>query len=239
MTWSNRLLLAAVIAGLAVCGPAALSQTREIQDQVQAELLAKKQSSGNLRQIAIAMHNYHSVFRQLPTAAFYDKNGKATLSWRVILLPFLEQNELYKQFNFEEPWDSEHNKKLLDKMPDVYRSPKTKGPQSTTYYQVITGAGTVFEGRNKIRFVDITDGTSNTILAVEAGEAVPWTKPADVGYDAKKPLPKFGGLFKDGFHILWCDGSVRFARRKFDQQTFRDAITRAGGEVLQMEKLMR
>ena len=79
---------------------------------------------------------------------------------------------------------------------------------------------------------DITDGTSNTIAIVEAREAVPWTKPVDLSYDDKKPLPKLGGLFDDGFHAVIADGSVRFFTPKLTERTLRSAITRDGGEVL-------
>jgi hypothetical protein len=144
---------------------------------------------------------------------------------------------LYRQFKLDEPWDSEHNKKLLAKMPAVYQSPAAKGQTDKTYYQVLTGPDTVFSGTQGTKIQTITDGTSNTILAVEAGEAVPWTKPADVAYDAKKPLPRFGGISKVGFNILMCDGATRLVRPGFNERIFRDAITPRGGEVADLNQL--
>src|SRR5262249_3028789 len=145
---------------------------------------------------------------------------------------------LYNEFRLDEPWDSPHNKKLLEKMPEVYApvTGKTKQPYST-YYQVFTGPGTVFDGKEKIRIPDILDGTSNTILLVEAGEAVPWTKPRDLPYDPRKDLPKLGGLFPDGFHIALCDGSVRWVTRRFNRAQFRLAITRADGQPVDLNRL--
>jgi uncharacterized protein (TIGR03067 family) len=198
-------------------------------------------SDNNLKQLALAMHNYHDVFKHLPQAAIMDKTGKPLLSWRVALLPYLGENELYKEFKLDEPWDSPHNKKLLAKMPKVYAPVrgKTKEPYST-YYQGFVGPGTVFEPGKKLRMVaDIPDGTSNTIFAVEAGEAVPWTRPADIPYDPKKPLPKLGGLFPDGFHIAVMDGSTRWVRRGFDERTFRLAITRNDGQPIDLNKLSK
>src|SRR5262249_22126086 len=131
--------------------------------------------------LVIATHEYHDLHGRLPAAALYDGAGKALLSWRVQVLPHLGHKELYQQFKRDEPWDSEHNKKLLASMPDVFAP--VFGPQQApghTFYQAFTGPGTIFEGRQGIRITDIFDGTSVTILLVEAGEAVPRTKPADL-----------------------------------------------------------
>jgi hypothetical protein len=237
MRWTSRMLLATLFA--AATGDAARCQTQEIQDKTQAELNALKRSANNLKQIGLAMHNHHDSYKRFPPAAIPDQNGKALLSWRVLILQYLGEKEakLFEQFKLDEPWDSAHNKKLLDQMPDVFMSPTAKGKTNKTYYQVITGPGTAFAGKEGLRITQITDGTSNTILAVEAGEAVPWTRPADVAYDPKKPLPKFGGVSKVGINVLWFDGSTSLLRRDFDVQTFRDAVTPSGGEVMQREKL--
>lgn len=101
----------------------------------------------NLRNLAIAMHNYNGTYNQLPLAALTGKNGKALLSWRVALLPFLEEQELYRQFKLDEPWNSPHNRKLLSKMPAVFAPPgvKTRRPYST-FYQVFVSAGSSASG---------------------------------------------------------------------------------------------
>jgi hypothetical protein len=196
----------------------------------------RKRSQNNLKQIGIAMHQYHDTFGTLPTAAIYGKDGKPLLSWRVAILPYIEQNQLYQQFKLDEPWDSEHNKKLLDKMPPIYAplGVKTKEP-NTTFYQAFVGPGAAFEGQRKLRLLDFLDGTSNTIMIAEAAEPVPWTKPADLAFDEKKPVPKLGGMSPDGFNVLFGDGYVRFLKKKTDEKTLRALITRAGGEVIDLE----
>src|SRR5207253_5726964 len=101
------------------------------------ESAGREELTNNLKQIAIAFHNYASAHRDhFPAAAIYSKDGKPLLSWRVALLPYLEQDNLYKQFKLDEPWDSEHNKKLIARMPKVFASspdPKLTAAGKTTF----------------------------------------------------------------------------------------------------------
>jgi hypothetical protein len=199
--------------------------------------LARLRSGGNLWQLAVAMHNYatdHNV--RFPPAAIRGQGDKPLLSWRVALLPYLGHEKLYKEFKLDEPWDSPHNRPLLAKMPKVYAPPggKTKEPH-TTCYQVLVGEDTIFSDKEGMAIARIPDGTSNTLLIVEAREAVPWTKPADLPFAADKPLPEFGGLLDDGlFSVVFADGSVRVIRRGMEEEfvrTLRALITYSGGEV--------
>jgi uncharacterized protein (TIGR03067 family) len=207
---------------------------------ITVELPAQRtRSANNLKQLALAMHNYHDANGALPARAVF-KNGKPLLSWRVAILPYIEEGQLYQQFKLDEPWDSDHNKKLLAKMPKIYEPVrgKTKEPHST-FYQVFTGPGTPFEGDKGLRLPEFKDGTSNTALIAVAGEGVPWTKPADLTYDPQKDLPKLGGHFPDGFWIAVADGSVRWIRRDFDVPTFRLLITHSDGKPVDWSKVER
>jgi hypothetical protein len=185
--------------------------------------------------MAVAMYNYSSANGSLPPPAVYDKQGRPLLSWRVLILSYIEQDDLFKQFRLDQPWDSPHNLNLLPKMPRTYApfdGRPTPEPYST-YYQVFVGKGAAFEGPRGTRLEeDFPDGTSNTFLIVEAGEAVPWTKPVDLPYDAKKPLPRLGGVFKKSFQAALADGSVRGVSRDTSKETIRAAITRNGGDEL-------
>ena len=146
-------------------------------------------------------------------------------------LPFLEQNALYHRFHLDEPWDSPHNKALLKEMPEVYAPVlPTDEPRVSTYYQVFTGPGALFEDERGPGLNDIKDGTSNTLMVVEAGTPVPWTKPEDIEYDKKKPLPKLGRQFDDGFFGAMADGSVRFFGNNIDKDFLRALITRTAAK---------
>jgi uncharacterized protein (TIGR03067 family) len=214
------------------------AEAKKIREKIE-QAAQRAVSSNNLKQIALALHSYHDTYKRLPGPAITSKDGKPLLSWRVAILPFVEEGTLYREFRLDEPWDSPHNKKLLNKMPKLYEPVrgKTKQPY-TSYYQAFTGPGTAFEPNMKLRIGgSFPDGTSLTIFVVEAGEPVPWTKPEDVPYDPKKDLPKLGGLFPDGFHIVMVDGSVLWVGRGFDERTFRGAITRNGREDINLDKL--
>jgi RNA polymerase sigma factor (sigma-70 family) len=206
------------------------------QKQAAADEAAEKnsrRSQENLKTLALAMHNYLSVNGQFPPAAVISSDGKSLLSWRVLLLPYLDQNDLYSQFKLDEPWDSPNNKKLLDKMPEVFSFAPEKGkPAQDTVYQVFTGPHTIFPSPKASKISDITDGTSNTILITEAAESVPWSKPADLSFDPKKPLPKLGGINKKGFRAAIGDGSVRFFKQSINEAALRKLITCDGGEVI-------
>jgi hypothetical protein len=196
-------------------------------------LAARRESFKNLKHVAFACHRY-AVANGIttPPAGLYDKDGRPLLSWRVLLLPYLGRKDLYKQFKLDEAWDGPNNKKLLAKMPRVYAAPAGKAKPHETFYQAFVGPGAGFEGKRGTRFDNIPDGTSNTMMFAEAARAVPWSKPEDLAYDPKKPLPKVGGLWKDGFFAAFFDGSVRFKSNKMKETTLRAYITRDGGEII-------
>lgn len=187
--------------------PAVLAPIKAARDAA-----LRSQHMNSFKQIGLAMHNYHDTHKRFPARAWSDKDGKPLLSWRVQILPFLDEAELYKEFRLDEPWDSEHNKKLIEKMPKVFENPRIAGlDKGQTTFLVPIAEKSIFEGKEGMKIQQITDGLSNTILAVEgdAKHAVIWTKPDDLQIDPKDPAQ---GLFVDKQKqtlTLFADGSVR------------------------------
>jgi hypothetical protein len=200
------------------------------------EASERTKSINNMKQLGLAAFNYLDKYGTFPPAYTADRDGKRLLSWRVQLLPYLDQEKLYKEFHLDEPWDSDHNKKLIARMPAVFRSsadPKLIADGKTTYLAPI-GEATMWPGAKGVRIADVTDGTSNTILLVDAVDdaAVVWTKPEDLGYDAKAPMTGLDGRYNGGFLVLCADGSVRLVNKGISKTTLQAAFTRNGGEIL-------
>ncbi len=199
------------------------------------EAAARASASNNLKQIALAMHNHESAYQYFPPAAIVDKKGKKLLSWRVQILPFIEHENLYKQFKLDEPWDSEHNMKLVRLMPKVYADPRASAEPGKTYYKVFVGETAGFDWVKTRKITDFLDGTSNTIMVAAAGEPVIWTKPDDFEFDPKGKLPDLTKPFAN-ILVAMFDGSVRTLTPKTSEKTLRALIGRNDGEVPDFDK---
>ena len=197
---------------------------------------ARMSSMNNLKQIAIAMHSYEATNGHFPPAAICDKNGKPLLSWRVAILPYLEQQNLYDQFKLDEAWDSDNNRKLVARMPKLYMDPRVPlGPENLnkTYYKVFVGKDAGFQWDTGAKPAAIADGLSNTVMAAAAGDPAIWSKPEDFEFDPKQKLPELTKPF-DVLMFAMFDGSVRTIRPKNSKnfETLMKAlITPNGGET--------
>lgn len=226
--------------------PAAGDKSAEELIKHYEENVPRQASANNLRQLALGMHNYYNDYNGF-ISAISDKGGKPLLSWRVAILPYLGEDQLYKQFKLDEPWDGPTNKPLLEKMPRVFAPVRglTKEPFATYYRVFVSPADAkpcaMFVGHAKTTFATVSDGSSNTLLIAEARDAIPWTKPDELVYDPKKPLPKLGGLFAGGFHACFADGSTAFFGEEIykDEPMLHALITRNGGEAVDARKYVK
>ncbi len=202
------------------------------------EAARRAQGSGHLKQLALAMHNYHDTFGRFPAAYNTDAEGRALLSWRVHVLPFLEQQGLYDQFRLDEPWDSPHNRQLIAQMPPTYGAPGSRAAAGKTNYLGVYGEDMAFGPPEKPgthpggrRLAEFTGGTSQTLMIVEASDAlaVEWTRPADYQPDPARPLEGLIGLRPGGFQAALGDGSVRFLSVTIDPEILRRLWNRTQG----------
>jgi Protein of unknown function (DUF1559) len=243
---------------LFIQGKEAVERTNEAMDRVNVnapepatgDSATAEQSKRNMQRISTAMVNYYHAHDYFVNNS-YDDGAKAKskasvqplLSWRVHLLPFLEEHNLYRQFKLDEPWDSPTNIRLVNQIPAVYGTPQANqraGP-GKTYYRGFSNPGTVFDKPPRPGVIvrhrppaSFLDGTSNTLMVVEAGEPVEWTKPEDIDWAPGSPRPSLGGIAPSlpYCHCLMADGAVVRLRKDVPDQTLRWLITRNDRNVL-------
>jgi len=208
----------------------------------------RMQCTNNLKQIGLALHNYHDTFGCFPPAYVADAEGRPLYSWRVLILPSIERKPLYDAFHLDEPWDSPNNLPLsqteiydfLCPSNDQKRSPQRS---SMTNYLAVVGPGTLWPGTGSRRFGDVADGTSNTIAIVEVRNCgVHWAEPRDLHVDQMASVinPQAGegisSAHQGGANVLITDGSTRFLSSNFPAKTLRALLTIAGGEGIEAEE---
>jgi hypothetical protein len=197
----------------------------------------RNQKVNQFKVLALAMHNFHDKYKHFPPSAIRDKDGKSLLSWRVAILPYIDQQQLYGQFHLDEPWDSPHNRTLITKIPSEYADPNPRrrreiGDGKTTY-QLPVSPETAFGKNDGVKINEITDGTSQTVMNVDVAalNAVEWTRPADWEVDLDQPLRGLEEPNRPYFVVTRCDGSAHVVPMTIGKKTLRALLTRAGGEV--------
>lgn len=239
------IVLVAAAAVILVCGGILVAL---LLPAVQAAREAARRitCNNNLKQIGLAFHNYQTAYKCFPPAYIPDKNGKPMHSWRVLILPFMEEEALYKQYRFDEPWNSPHNRALASQMPRIYACP-TEGPStsSETSYAMIVGPHAISDGPTARSIREIKDGLSNTIMVAEATNAhINWMNPRDL--DATKmqfriangsnpnatKYNEISSPHSNGANVLFGDGSVRYLSSSTDPKKIEAMTTMDGGETI-------
>jgi prepilin-type processing-associated H-X9-DG protein len=205
-------------------------------------------SGSNMRQLMIAMHNYHNDYARMPPSVFLSTTDKKPAhSWRVLILPYIEQDNIIKQLQFHEPWNSKHNLKVFESvpMPKIFQHPGVKNDDKKTYYKVFTSkpgtqpaAGFSVDSKLTLGQLTVQDGTSNTLAMIEAGPPVLWYQPDDIEYDPQGTFPKLESPWPDNrVNCAFFDGSVRNYWLGQHEDIWRALITRNGGENVDSSKL--
>ena len=197
----------------------------------------------NLRQIALALQNYYDAYRALPPPYIADENGQPMHSWRVLLLPFIEQQGLYQQYKFDEPWNGPNNSKLALEVAWWHpfmcpADPKPSGDM--TNYVLVVGKNAMFENGRSTTFADVTDGLSNTIMVVEvANSNIHWMEPRDLDFETMSLIINasqngdcISSQHTNGAHVAFGDGRIVFLNNYLLPETLRKLIDRRDGEVI-------
>lgn len=199
------------------------------------EAARRAQCSNNLKQIALALHNYHDSYRSFPPAYTVDATGKPLHSWRTLILPFLNQQAVYSNIDLTEPWNSPRNQAYNSMEIPTFRCP-SEATSNGTSYMAIVGPNTIFQGANSVRLQDILDGTSNTIMVVEVSSNThSWMEPVDLDATTMQ-LAINGGPNEPGSHhpgginVSMADGAVRFISQSIDRKLLQSLTTINGAE---------
>jgi len=208
--------------------------------QSAGEAARRAQCSNYLKQIGLAMHNYHDVWGSLPPAYTVDEDGNRLHSWRTLILPFMEQAALYDQIRLDEPWNSEHNRRFAETAIQGYNCPSNPVPGTDTHYMAIVGEQALFRGGEPTCFAEVLDGTSNTLMIVEVREsATHWMEPVDLDMEQMQMRPnggssEMGSWHPGGAQAVFADGSTHFLSETIDTATLKALVTREGGEGVPM-----
>lgn len=236
------LIVVAALAALLVCGGVMILFYWQLAG-IPMPVSGQNQCTNNLKQIGVAMHNYHDTYRCFPAAVLTDENDLPMRSWRVAILPFVEQAPLYDMYDFSEPWDGPNNGLLLDMFVPAYHCPDSVSMSSETSYVMIVGQGTVGGQPNEeVDFADIRDGTSNTVMAIEVdGAGIYWMEPRDitveeaVTYITDPASSQFRQVHPGGVNVLFADGSVRFLQSSIDPEMLRAMLTIDDGQAVSVD----
>lgn len=194
----------------------------------------------NLRQIGLALHHYHDAYKCFPPPHVVDQDGRPLYSWRILILPFLDRQDLYEQWRLDEPWDSSHNRPLAEQKVKVFQCPSVHhAAEAFTSYLAVVGPGMAWEQGKCLTVRDFPDSVSDTIMVVEiAGAEVNWAAPVDMDRAAMSPAindeprPSISSRHPGVANVLFADGSVKVLGTELEVEIVEALLTRDGGEPI-------
>jgi prepilin-type processing-associated H-X9-DG protein len=196
--------------------------------------------TNNLKQIGLGLQNYTDIYRCFPPAYITDENGKPMHSWRVLILPFIEQKALYDRYDFDEPWDGPNNSKLAKEMPPIFACPSDiANPGILTDYVALVGPETMWQPDHGTTFKEIKDGSTQTIAVIEAtGAGINWMEPRDLPFSAvSKGINPKQGVGISSHHpgaviALFADGHTQTIQERLSIKLLNALCTKSGGEAI-------
>lgn len=211
--------------------------------QMAREAARQQVSMNNLRQIGVALHEYHDTHKTFPPAFIPDEKGQPRTSWRTLILPFMEQEALYDRYDFNVAWDDPKNEAVRQTQLQFYRSPRSETKPNGTNYVVVTrsdlaaiagGQGaTAFPGAHGRKLADLRDGTANTILVIEIRNSdIEWSEPRDIDFSQLSTDPSAPNSINQvgSILVLMGDGSARRLDSQTPLETIQAMLTADGSE---------
>ena len=197
----------------------------------------------NLKNIALALRCYEQKHGCFPPAYIADENGRPMHSWRVLILPDIERNDIYDMYDFSEPWDGPNNRKLAEVQLGFFSCPSDgQAPYTDTSYVAVVGPGTTWPGTRPTSLVDCNDGIDNTILIVElANSGINWMEPRYLELSQMTLTinctagPGISSLHPGGANVVFVDATVRFLPDDTLPEEVRAILTRSGGQSVDLE----
>ena len=225
--WGCNFIVAACCVGGALILWPAVENAREAPRELDCR--------GQLKQIGLALHNYHDVYSCLPPAFFSNERGQAIHSWRIMILPYWDRADLYSEYDFNETWNHPTNAGVAAHRTDAFfygcYSSELRSSGMTNYLAVI-GEGTAWPGRASLTFDDFTDDLATTVLVLEVQDHdILWLEPKDITLEH---LLAQGLDSNHSNHVnaVFADGSVGRIRKDIDANTLRALLTISGGETV-------
>ncbi len=233
---TKRAILASIVVYLGVATCLSLFQV----GLYRAQMFSGRRINCNnqLKQIGLALQQYKQKYGSFPPAYIPDANGKPMHSWRVLLLPFIEGESIYKAYSFSEPWDGPNNRQLISSIRG-YHCPSDSGGDNKTSYVAVVGPGTAWPGGSSVQTSEIRDGQDKTLWVVEVADSdINWMEPRDLSIDQMdfringESRNSISSFHTKGANVLWADGSVQFLSDTLPPEAVRASLTIAGGEAL-------
>lgn len=230
--WIIIAIVMAVVVLMSICVIVALAALLIPAVGKAREAAQRVASANNLRQIGLGIHMYHDFNQSFPNGYVGGaNNSKPMHSWRTQILPYVEEENLFRQVDQQKPWNDPVNS-LLSMPISFYKSQadKANDGQFTNYVAIVDKEAVFFPGK-AVHLRDVTDGTSNTIIVIEVvGSQIPWAEPRDMSIDQaintikNSPTPTV--------NVLTADGAVHPISRELPVDQLRAMMTRQGGETV-------